>query len=147
MVMEGFNDERLMAELKLLEGADPVSGLSLELARAAFDMRTMDAELAELVPETAFEDAVAVRAAGQPQLVSFEGTSGSIAIEVHEHGAGRVIKGYLDPPGDTTVAVLRPDGARASVPADDRGHFVAELDVGGPVKLVTASLETDWFVS
>jgi hypothetical protein len=146
MAMDEFDDDRLMAELRLLEASEPISELSLELARAAFDMRTMDVELAALVADSALV-AGAVRAEGQPRMLSFEGAELGIELEITESGAGRVLAGHLVPPKAAAVELLRPDGERTTVQADERGRFVAELAAPGPVKLVIPSLETDWFVS
>jgi hypothetical protein len=146
--MGATEDDRLLADLRrVLDAVDPVPARSLELARAAFDWRTMDAELAELVADSAIAgDLVAVRAEGQPRLVAFEHGDDSIELEIHERGQGRLIVGQLDPEQAADVALVRPDRERILARADSAGRFSFELAAGGPVMLEALSLRTDWLV-
>jgi hypothetical protein len=144
--MGDTDHEPLLAELRrVLDLVEPIPAPSLELARAAFDWRTMDAELAELVADSAV-DAVAVRAAGQPRLVTFEHGEDAIELEIHLRGVGRLIIGQLDPEraADVKIEPFRSDPVVTR--ADDDGRFSFELAEGGPVKLKALSLETDWLV-
>jgi hypothetical protein len=143
-----IDDDPLMTDLRrVLEAVEPVSPRSLELARAAFDWRTMDAELAELVADSAIAgDRVAVRAEGQPRLVTFEHGDESIELEIHERGDGRLIVGQLDPERAAEVTLVRPGGERERTRADATGRFSLELAAGGPAMLEALSLRTDWLV-
>jgi hypothetical protein len=142
------DDDPLMADLRrLLDIVEPVSGRSLELARAAFDWRTMDAELAELVADSSLAgEHVAVRAEGQPRLVTFEHGTDSIELEIHERGEARLIVGQLDPERAADVTLVRPGGERERTRADATGRFSFELAAGGPAMLEALSLRTDWLV-
>jgi hypothetical protein len=136
----------LLSDLRrVLDLVEPVPERSLELARAAFDWRTMDAELAELVADSAV-DAVAVRAEGQPRLVTFEHGENAIELEIHRRGVRRLIIGQLDPEraADVKIEPFRSDPLVTR--ADEDGRFSFELAEGGPVKLKALTLETDWLV-
>ena len=145
--MTDFDDDRLMAQLRAIELAQPVSERSLELARAAFDWRTLDAELAELVADSALAPPGAVRAVGQPRLVTFEGSNLAIELEIEPRGEGRLITGRLLPPQPAAMELVRPDGERRAVEVDAHGRFSAELAGGGPVAFRVLSLRTDWLVT
>ena len=146
--MDDIDDDPLMNDLRrVLDVVEPVSGRSLELARAAFDWRTMDAELAELVADSALAgDLVAIRAEGQPRLVTFEHGEESIELEIHERGEGRLVVGQLEPEQAADVTLARPGGERLRTRADDAGRFSFELAAGGPAMLEALSLRTDWLV-
>jgi hypothetical protein len=142
---ETDHDPLLTDLRRVLDLVEPVPAQSLELARAAFDWRTMDAELAELVADSAV-DAVAVRAEGQPRLVTFEHGEDAIELEIHLRGVGRLIVGQLDPERAADVK-LEPFRSEPVVTrAGEDGRFSFELAEGGPVKLKALSLETDWLV-
>jgi hypothetical protein len=135
-----MDDERLLHELQhAIDAAVPES--SLELARAAFDWRTMDSELAELVADSLLETS-GVRADEGPRMVTFQGASLAILLEIE----GLTLTGQLVPPAALAVGVARPDGSTRTVEADDGGRFVCELAAGGPVVLRAGNLQTDWLV-
>jgi hypothetical protein len=138
--MENFSDDRLLAELqKMVDGS--VTDTSLELARAAYDWRTMDDELAELVADSLLETS-GVRAHAGPRMVTFQGASVAILLEIE----GLLVTGQLAPPQPLPVAVARPDGSTRTVQADEGGRFTVELAAGGPVLLRAGNLQTDWLV-
>jgi hypothetical protein len=138
--MDDFSDDRLLSELQqMVDGA--VSDASLELARAAFDWRTMDDELAELVADSLLESS-GVRAGVEPRMVTFQGPSLAILLEIE----GLVLTGQLAPPQALSVAVARPDGSTRTVESDAGGRFVVELPAAGPVLLRAGNLQTDWLV-
>jgi hypothetical protein len=146
MAMSEFDDELLMAELRLQEAAEPISEVSLELARAAFDTRTMDAELAALTRDSwsADEPAPALRAEGEPRSVTLEGPGLTLELDIETSAAGRQLSGYVIPAQE--LALVRADGQRVALQIDARGRFEVALAGGGSVKFVTASVETDWFL-
>ena len=138
--MDDFSDDRLLAELrKLVDGG--VGETSLELARAAYDWRTMDDELAELVADSLLETS-GVRAPAGPRMVTFQSASLAILLEIE----GLVLTGQLAPPQALTVAVARPDGSTRTVEADAGGRFELALETGGPVLLRAGTYQTDWLV-
>jgi hypothetical protein len=144
--MDHFSDDQLMT---LLAGADvvpEVSEASLELARMAFDWRTLDVELAELVADSALEQTVALRSAATPRLVSFEGRKVSLELEIEARDEARVITGRLFPRQEATVEVIRLVGSALVVDTDVDGRFVVELPAG-PVAFDVLSIRTDWLVT
>lgn len=90
--MTGGEDAALLAELRAtLDEVDPVPPLVLEAARAAFGLRRLDAELAELVRDSAEERAglIAVRGDGNVRLISFETGLVTVELQVTERGTVR----------------------------------------------------------
>ena len=90
--MTGGEDAALLAQLRAtLDEVDPVPPLVLEAARAAFGLRRLDAELAELVRDSAEERAglIAVRGDGNVRLISFETGLVTVELQVTERGMVR----------------------------------------------------------
>ncbi|MDA0185386.1 hypothetical protein OJ997_34085 [Solirubrobacter phytolaccae] len=136
-----------MALLRDSDVLPEVSEGSLELARMAFDWRTLDAELAELVADSALEQMVALRAAATPRMVSFESQELAIELELDTRDDVCAITGQLFPPQAATVHVIRPAGTPLRVEADAGGRFVVEIPAGGPVAFDVMSIRTDWLVT
>ncbi|HET6547906.1 MAG TPA: hypothetical protein VFG79_05605 [Solirubrobacter sp.] len=120
---------------------DPVPELVQEAARAAFTWRTIDAELAELMRDSAEEDAgVLVRSGGSAQRqLSFESPRLGIELEVTATGARtRRLVGQLLPPVQAMVTVERPGEDGLSVQADELGRFVLDGLRAGAMRLHVA---------
>lgn len=128
-------EARLRGIVSHLDGVPPLVD---EGARAAFGWRTIDADLAELMRDSADELAEAgVRGPGGARQLSFESPALGIELEVVETGPRvRRVEGQLLPPGEATVMVERPDGEPAvSVRADELGRFVLDGLRAGVVRL------------
>ncbi len=121
----------------ILTHLDPVPPLLDEAARNAFEWRTLDEELAELMRDSADEEAGAlVRGPGGPRQLSFESPEIEIELEVVSTGPReRRLEGQLLPPGVATVTVERPGEDRLTVQADDLGRFVLDGLRAGVVRL------------
>jgi hypothetical protein len=137
-----MKDETLFDELRgLLARADPVPERLEEAARAAFTWRTIDAELAELMQDSAELDAgaLALRStAAGPRLLSFESPRVAIEAEVTVTGPReRRLVGQIVPPVPATVTVEQ-GGVRLSVQADDLGRFAFDRLGAGPARLRAA---------
>jgi hypothetical protein len=119
---------------------DPVPELVREAARAAFTWRTIDAELAELMRDSAEEDAgVLVRSGGGQRQLSFESPRLGIELEVTATGARtRRLVGQLLPPTPATVTVERPGEDGLSVQADELGRFALDGLRAGAMRLHVA---------
>jgi hypothetical protein len=104
---------------------DPVPELLDEAARSAFTWRTVDDELAELMRDSADEEAgELVRGSSGPRQLSFESPRLGIELEVVATGPrSRRLEGQLLPPGSATVTVERPGEDPLSVQADELGRF------------------------
>ncbi len=137
-------DDELMDELRVaMDEYDPVPDHLVQFAKAAFSLRTLDADLAELLEDEAL---AGVRSAATPELLTFVVGDHSIELDL----AGDRVEGQLVPPGPADVVIERAGANDVTVTADDRGRFAFERPAG-PVRLVTAidgqSVVTDWFVA
>jgi hypothetical protein len=126
---------------ELLQRADPMPPTVMEAGRAALGWRRLDAELAELLADSAL-------AAEEPALAR---SRRAIDLDVEERGAGRILRGQLSPPAQVTIEVQRQDGTTlASVDADTFGRFVVQLPSAGTIRLRLSgdpqlgTIETAW---
>ena len=147
-------DEQLLAELRAVGAlADPVPLRVLEAGRASLAWRRVDAELAELLFDSAAHDErlAGVRGRSDTRLVTFAGPAAvGVELEIVEAAGGRQLIGQLVPPGPGTVEIRNPAGT-VTVHADELGVFRAQGLGPGPTSLrcVAAGLdrrpiETAW---
>jgi hypothetical protein len=131
---------------------DPVPALVSDGARAAFTWRTIDAELAELMRDSAEQEAgeLALRSATVgPRLLSFESPRVAIEAEVAVTGPRtRRLVGQIIPPMAVDVVLERPD-ERLSVAGDELGRFTFDDVAAGPARLRAtlpdgAEIATPW---
>ena len=145
-------DDRLLLELRALAiEDDPVPLEALAAARSAIAWRTMDAELAELTADTSVEPQLAgVRSADAPTLLSFDGPTITVEVEIIQGAGSRRILGQLVPAAPATVEI-RHRGGRSEATADEIGRFSASGIAPGPVSLRCEVgeqvVETDWFLA
>jgi hypothetical protein len=134
------DDDALMAALsEAVAEADAVTDRRREAAQAAFTWRSVDAELMELLHDSALEAGAAVRGAGDPgRLLSFG--RGELTIEL-EVGAGAVT-GQVLPAQDATVTLQATGVDDRTVAADGAGFFRIEEVGSGPVRFVVTTSET-----
>ena len=148
----------LIAELRsLLDQVDPVPPQVAEFARAALGWRRLDAELAELLADSALEpeSVMLTRAMGSARRwLSFRAGELAIDVEVEVAGRTRTLLGqFAPPPTAATVELQTTDGAlSAATESDSLGRFRLELETGGRVRLRVlphdpsgALVETSWF--
>jgi hypothetical protein len=122
---------------------DPVPQLLEDGARAAFTWRTVDAELAELMRDSAEaseeEAGMLVRGGHGPRQLSFESPRIGIELEVTATGPReRRVEGQLLPPAGATITVERPGEDGHTVQADELGRFVLDGLRAGVVRLHVA---------
>jgi hypothetical protein len=134
------DDDALMAALsEAVAEADAVTDRRREAAQAAFTWRSVDAELMELLHDSALEAGAAVRGAADPgRLLSFG--RGELTIEL-EVGAGAVA-GQVLPAQDATVTLQATGVDDRTVAADGAGFFRIEEVGSGPVRFVVTTSET-----
>jgi hypothetical protein len=136
-----MDDETTLEELRTLFGRmDPVPERLQEAARAAFTWRTIDAELAELMADSAELDAgaPALRGAGGPRMLSFESPRVAIEAEVTPTGPReRRLVGQIIPPAAASIAVEQGE-ARHETTADELGRFSFDGLGAGPARLRAA---------
>jgi hypothetical protein len=130
--------DRLAATLR---GAEEPPDEVVDLARASFGLRRLDAELAELVSDSALDATPAgVRDDGHgPRLLTFE--AGDAEIEVQVSAADDAVwqvLGQVVPPAPAAVRIEPADPALAAAEsvADELGRFSARLTGGGPWRLI-----------
>jgi hypothetical protein len=137
-----MNDEAVFEELRdLIARTDPVPERLDDAARAAFTWRTIDAELAELMQDSAEVDeaALALRgAATGPRLLSFESPRLAIEAEVTVLGPReRRLVGQIVPPVAASLT-LEQGGVRLTAQADELGRFAFDRVDAGTVRLRAA---------
>jgi hypothetical protein len=149
-------DERVLEELRqLVREVDPVPDNVTSFARAALGWRRMDAELAELLADSAFEsEALAgTRGVARARVVTFRAPDLELDVEIRPGDVepGLVLMGQLAPGAPAAVEVQRDDGSTAaSVDADRLGRFRLELAEGGRIRLLVRRedpappVETSW---
>lgn len=135
--MNGLRDEeRILEELRRIAATvDPVPELVLETARATLGLRRLDAELIELVRDSA-EDAsglVTVRGAGDVRMLSFEFSKLAVEMQVTERGAMRDLVAHVSGM-DLASALLEAESSRHDVAVDD-GVLVIDQVASGLVRL------------
>jgi hypothetical protein len=144
---DDMSDDELLAMLgEAVAEEAAVSDRRRAAARAAFTWRSVDAELAELLHDSALDAGAAVRssAAPEPRTLSFGHSGVTLEVEVDD-GA---LLGQVIGAAPATVVLERPAADPVSVVADAGGFFRIP-DVGtGAVRFVVHqagwSLTTPW---
>ena len=121
-------DETLLAELRRVVAViDPIPEAARIAARAALDWRTLDAELAALVHDSAVDEPeLALRGAGGPRTMTFTADDLEIEIAAEPQGEGDRLRltGQLVPAQTAQIAVATAGGL-VLTRADARGRFAA----------------------
>lgn len=131
------HDEFLVSDLRaFFARVDPVPALVTESAKAALGWRRLDADLAELLSDSALEsDALAGVRGGSAPVRSVSFGAGELTIDVEIHADG-VLLGMLTPPSAATLEVQRADDdVVATAESDALGRFRMKLPTGGPIRL------------
>jgi len=132
-------DEQLMGELRaFFAEVDPVPPLVIEAAKASLGWRRLDADLAELLTDSALAEesiALARGSAASVRAVTFGSGALTIDIEVHVDDHARTLLGQLSPGAPTTLEIQTTAEAPLSVQTDELGRFRVRLPAGGPVRL------------
>jgi hypothetical protein len=144
-------DAALEAELRRAADLfDPVPPDLVREAAAAFEWRTLDAELAELVFDSLAErELMVVRGSAQPRLFTFQAGELTIELEVTGLLPARRLIGQLAPASSGEVEI-HCAGHLASATVDELGRFAADLTGTGPFRLRWRSagaphvVVTDW---
>jgi len=152
-VNEPVDDDELMALLgEALADETAVSERRRTAARAAFTWRAVDAELAQLLHDSALEAGAAVRSgADGPRTLSFGHRGLTLEVEVDgEELLGQVIGAgdAASAAGPATVMLERPEADALTTEADAGGFFRLAPVAAGPVRFVVeqggSSLTTPW---
>jgi hypothetical protein len=152
MDMDAPDDAALLARLDdLLTRLEPGEGPAIELGEAAYDWRTLDAELAHLTADSAMLAPAGIRSGEQPRLATFTSASLSVELEIETVDSLCRIVGQIVPPSSGEVDVRPARGEVRSEPIDANGGFVVERVPRGPLVLVVRAasgtlLETTWLL-
>jgi hypothetical protein len=145
-----MSDDELLALLgQALGTADAVPEHVLEGARSAFTWRTIDAELAELVFDSARELS-GVRSDDSNRQVTFSAPGVEIEVMVIGNGSRRLL-GQLVPPVATTIELVGSD-AVYTARSDELGRFSFDELAPGPVRLMildatgASTVQTEWML-
>jgi hypothetical protein len=148
-------DDGLLRDLgELVRRVDPVPPDVTLSARSALALRRLDADLAELLYDSALDaDALAgVRSATTAsRLLTFEASGVTVEVEVAAEGERRRLVGQIVPPGEARLIIRQTSGERETS-ADALGRFAAEDVAAGPVSIRleavvegrTIVVETGW---
>lgn len=145
-----MGDDELIAELaEALKVADPVPPLLTELAKAGHDMRSIDAEYAELVFDSAVEELAGVRSDSSTREVTFRAPGVEIEVAVVDDDRRRII-GQLVPPQEAKM-ILQHRGGSYEVESDSLGRFTFDEVPTGPIGLRCVYgdghvVQTDWVI-
>jgi hypothetical protein len=142
------DDDTLLEELgRALRSSEDVPANVLAAAKAVYTWRTVDAELAALAHDSAFDaEPTAFRTESAPvRTLTFE--CDALVVELGVGGAGLV--GELVPPRAGTVTVRSASGPAVTVPVDDLGCFRVQPAPSGPFSLHVQTdgnvdVVTDW---
>jgi hypothetical protein len=150
-----LDDATLLLHLRqALRAQEEPPARVVELAKASFGLRHLDAELARLVADS-FDEVTGprVRSVRAPRLVSFEAPGMTVEVELAPTGSGWRLVGQLDPPGPARIEVRAirgltggpgstpPDqaplaGSPGVTEADRLGRFALDVVEAGPVSLL-----------
>lgn len=156
MTQHDDEHDRLAADLRdLFSRHDPVPPLVTQAAKAVLGWRRLDAELAELVADSALDaESLALVRGGQATLRSMSFSTGrvTIDIEIHGQGADRMALGQLSPAGRARIELQTAhQAAWTAIESDDLGRFRTKLPAAGSIRLRVASdptgtnwVETSW---
>jgi hypothetical protein len=145
-------DEAVIEQLRTALRADAVPASVTDFAKAALTWRRVDAELAELLSDSAVDAEPALARGGAVmRSVSFSAGETIVELEVHPDGERRTLLGQLSPAAQRTIVIQHADGsAPVSARSDELGRFRVTIGGGGTVRLriaddaADATVETAW---
>jgi len=137
----------------LFTRVDPVPAEATEFARAALGWRRLDADLAELLADSALPTGAATTRGDETERsLTFAAADLTIDLEARRAGDVYTVLGQIAPaPASATVEAQGGDGTRlALVESDALGRFRLTLASGGRVRLLVerpgaTTVDTSWF--
>lgn len=141
-------NEELLARLAgIADEIDPVPGFVYELGRAAFELRRIDAELAELVRDSAVDadSLVGVRGELTVRLLAFEAADLDIDLQVTRQAGRRSLLGQVV----GVVRQVRVETAAGVAPAEvgPHGRFQVQDLPAGRMRLQVDAAEATYVTS
>ncbi|WP_371402965.1 hypothetical protein OHA10_34370 [Kribbella sp. NBC_00662] len=130
------DDEKLIDALRdALASSDEVPAAFVDAGKAAFSWRTIDAELAALTYDSAWDslDALAIRSESAIlRSLTFASDGWTVELELTPDA----VLGQLDPPEAGVVSARGETGKLATTDIDDLGFFVLHPPPNVPYRLV-----------
>jgi hypothetical protein len=130
---------------------EPIPPGLIEAAQESYTWFDVDAELAELLFDSAQEELVLLRSEGERRLLVFGSAERAVQFETVRSGDGFDLVGFVTPGRSEEVRAQRP-GDEVVTRSDDGGAFTLEALGGGLVRLVigaaddVSALITPWFM-
>ncbi|MBO0838458.1 MAG: hypothetical protein J2P28_23485 [Actinobacteria bacterium] len=143
------DDDQLLSAVKTaLAAADEVPRRFVEIGKASFAWRDIDAELAALTYDSADDALAGAGTRAEPaslRCLTFDASQLTIEIEV----IGEALHGQLVPPQPGEVEIRHADGTSSTAPVNDVGYFTATPVPAGTFRIYchTANdiiVQTDW---
>lgn len=131
--LDTAEDDALLAQLRrIAQDADPPPPLTREMARGAFLLRSLDAELAAMVHDSAEpgQELAGVRGDDAVRLLSYEVEAVGLELQVVARGPRRSLTGQVIGPSSGPVLVQTGTGERAVDPDDTGVFFLDDLPAG-----------------
>jgi hypothetical protein len=125
-------DDALVAELRdVLDQVDPLPPVVVQAGKAVLGWRRLDADLAELLADSALEAEVGARAGrALARDVRFASDDLEVDVAIHYENARLRLVGQLAPPAAATIEIQTDDGTVVgAAEADPLGRFRVELDM------------------
>ncbi len=149
---QDHQDEQLLRDVgAAIAAADDVPASVIDAAKASFTWRTVDAELAELVFDSASEELVGVRSGAEAtRQMTFRAPGVEIEVAVLSEGTRRIV-GQLVPPQQAEIE-LRYGNESRTVQSDNLGRFTLHDVPAGPISLRCSFgdngsvVQTDWMI-
>lgn len=149
---DDMRDEQLLSRLaEALDAAEPIPPEVIEAAKATFTWRTIDAELAALVFDSATEELVGVRSAEATRQMTFRTPGVEIELVVVSETSRRLV-GQLVPPQAAEIELHHEDETR-TVQSDNLGRFTFHDVPAGSIRLTCklsaegeAIIQTEWII-
>jgi hypothetical protein len=127
LALSKLDDDALLDALRVALGQhDPPPRRSVEMAKAAFGMRSLDAELARLVSDSDLVTGQPALRSGRTssRVVVFDAADLSVEVEIEpgaQAGSFRLV-GLLTPGGIARIGVRQRQGDPVVVETDERGR-------------------------
>lgn len=142
-------DELLELVGRAFDAGDPVPPTVTEYAKAGFGWRSLDAQLAELVYDSATQELAGVRSDSETRQMTFRAPGVEIEVAVVGEHTRRIV-GQLVPPQQARIE-LRHDSDRQATESDSLGRFTFDEVPTGPISLRCElegdqSVQTDWLI-
>ena len=145
-----MNDDELLTKVGTHFAADdPIPLTVARAARAAIEMRSLDADLAALLTDSFDEAALsAVRGTAELRLLGFRAGECTIDVELSTDGDDRQLLIQVLPAGEYSVTVER-SSASARMATDAHGMLHVRGLPPGPLRILIerqlGDIRTEWF--